>query len=175
MAHHALQKMFLMIIKWVGKMFDKASPTSMMGQMLPEIPTVSYLWISFVKIQAQNYAVHSLKTFSTGAKANYSKKNTHTRGRGRPNTKGRCCVSIYQYHGKFLNIIFRLYVTSTDSSLSYGSSILWSLFFFKLQWYLLSMHVERKQTKIWADFIVGNYNSGCLHVKTCDIIYFTSH
>lgn len=57
------------------------------------------------------------------------KKNTHTRGRGRPNTKGRCCVSIYQYHGKFLNIIFRLYVTSTDSSLSYGSSILWSLFF----------------------------------------------
>lgn len=57
------------------------------------------------------------------------KKNTHTRGRGRPNTKGRCCVSIYQYDGKFLNIIFRLYVTSTDSSLSYGSSILWSLFF----------------------------------------------
>lgn len=129
MAHHALQKMFLMIIKWVGKMFDKASPTSMMGQMLPEIPTISYLWISFVKIQAQNYAVHSLKTFSTGAKANYSKKKyTHKRTRKTKHQREMLCF-IYQYHGKFVNIIFRLYVTSTDSSLSYGSSILWSLFF----------------------------------------------
>lgn len=56
------------------------------------------------------------------------KKYTHKRTRKTKHQREMLCF-IYQYHGKFLNIIFRLYVTSTDSSLSYGSSILWSLFF----------------------------------------------
>lgn len=123
------RKCFWWLSSELGKCLTRQVQQAWWDKCYQRYPQLVTFWISFVKIQAQNYAVHSLKTFSTGAKAHYSKKKyTHKRTRKTKHQREMLCF-IYQYHGKFLNIIFRLYVTSTDSSLSYGSSILWSLFF----------------------------------------------
>ena len=93
-------------------MFDKESPTSMMGRFFPEISTISYLRISFVKIQVQNYAVHT-GTKATHRQKKQSQKRTRTEGQG-VCSEFRIFFSISHCHGKFLNIILRFSVTPTD-------------------------------------------------------------